>query len=188
MINFFKKVGPLFRTIFLLICAVGVLILVSQKDFAIQILSIIPVGGFIFIMVIDNMIKSSDDGEPSKTAGVPILNQITNNDLNYVLIIVVRYFGGVKLGAGPLTRAYAKLARDVIKKENITTLVKGYDINISFNYNDIKNIDYILGNSKIISKDFNDTVTYNVYVNEDVLNKLSNYDITINKDIYIEKE
>ncbi len=138
--------------------------------------------------VIDNIIKSSDDKEPSKTARIPILNQIINNNLNYVLIVVVRYFGGVKLGAGPLTRAYAKLARDVIKKENIITLVKGYDININFNYNDIKNIDYILGNSRIISKNFNDIVTYNVYVNEDVLSKLSNYDVIINKDIYIEKE
>jgi uncharacterized YigZ family protein len=138
--------------------------------------------------VIDNDIRSSDNGEPSGTAGNPILNQITSNDLNYVLIIVVRYFGGVKLGVGPLTRAYAKLARDVIKKENIITLINGYDVNISFNYNDIKDIDYILGNSRIINKEFNDTVKYNAYVSEEILNKLSNYDVEINKEIYIEKE
>lgn len=138
--------------------------------------------------VIDNDIRSSDNGEPSGTAGIPILNQITGNNLNYVLIVVVRYFGGVKLGAGPLTRAYAKLARDVINKENIITLVKGYDIDINFSYNDIKNIDYILGNSKILDKEFNDIVRYNVYVNEDILNQLSNYDIKIKKEIYIEKE
>jgi len=138
--------------------------------------------------VIDNDIRSSDNGEPSGTAGMPILNQITSNSLNYVLIIVVRYFGGVKLGAGPLTRAYAKLAREVIRKENIITLVKGYDIDICFNYNDIKNIDYILTNSKIINKEFNDVVVYNVCVNEDILGKLSNYNVNINKEIYIEKE
>ena len=138
--------------------------------------------------VIDNDIRSSDNGEPSGTAGNPILNQITSNNLNYVLIIVVRYFGGVKLGAGPLTRAYAKLAREVITKENIITLVKGYDINISFNYNDIKNIDYILTNSRILSKEFNDNVIYNVYVNKDTLDKLSNYNVNVNKEIYIEKE
>ena len=73
---------------------------------------------YCFGYVIDNMVKSSDDGEPSGTAGNPILNQSTSNELNYVLVVVVRYFGGVKLGAGPLTRAYAKVARDVIKKEN----------------------------------------------------------------------
>ena len=138
--------------------------------------------------VIDNDIRSSDNGEPSGTAGMPILNQITSNNLNYVLIIVVRYFGGVKLGAGPLTRAYAKLAREVIEKENIITLVKGYDVNVSFNYSDIKNIDYILINSRILTKEFNDNVVYNVYVSEDTLDKLSTYNISINKEIYIEKE
>ena len=99
--------------------------------------------------VIDNDIKSSDDGEPSKTAGIPILNQITSNNLNYTLIIVIRYFGGVKFGTGLLTRTYAKMARDVIKKDNIITLEKGYDIDIIFNYDNIKNIDYILNSSKI---------------------------------------
>lgn len=138
--------------------------------------------------VIDDIIRSSDDGEPSKTAGAPILNQITSNNLNYVLIVVVRFFGGVKLGVGPLTRAYAKLARDVIDKDNIAILVKGYDIDIVFNYDNIKNIDYILNNSNIISKEFNDNVKYNVHVNEVTLNKLSNYNIKVNKEMYIEKE
>lgn len=138
--------------------------------------------------VIDNDIKSSDDGEPAKTAGNPILNQITSNNLNYVLIVVIRYFGGVKFGTGLLTRTYAKLARDVIREDNIITLVKGYDIDITFNYDNIKNIDYILNTSKILNKDFNENVRYNAYVKEDVLSQLSNYDVEINKEIYIEKE
>ena len=138
--------------------------------------------------VIDNDIKSSDDGEPSKTAGSPILNQITSNNLNYTLIIVVRYFGGVKLGVGPLTRAYAKVAREVIKENNIITLVKGYDILITFNYNNIKDIDYILKDSHIINKVFDNSITYNALVTSDTLNKLNNYNTKINKEIYIEKE
>lgn len=138
--------------------------------------------------VIDNDIKSSDDGEPSKTAGLPILNQILSNHLNYTLIIVIRYFGGVKLGTGPLTRAYAKVARNVINKNNIVTLEKGYNININFNYNDIKDVEHILGNSKIIDKTFDNDIVYNVYVNNETLNKLSKYKIIINKEIYIEKE
>ena len=138
--------------------------------------------------VIDNDIKSSDDNEPSKTAGIPILNQIINNKLNYTLIIVVRYFGGVKLGVGPLTRAYAKVAREVITPNNIITLTKGYDINITFTYNDIKNIDYLLKDSYIINKTFKDKITYNVIVSKDILDKLNNYNITINKETYIEKE
>lgn len=54
--------------------------------------------------------KSSDDGEPSGTAGKPILNLILNEDLMNVCICVVRYFGGIKLGAGGLTRAYGNCA------------------------------------------------------------------------------
>ena len=138
--------------------------------------------------VIDSDIRANDDNEPSGTAGYPILNQITSNNLNYTLIVVVRYFGGIKLGAGPLTRAYAKVARNVIDRNNIVMLEKGYDISINFNYNDIKDIDYILGNCKIINKFFDNDITYNVYVNNNTLNKLSKYNVTINRDMYIEKE
>ena len=138
--------------------------------------------------VIDSDIRANDDNEPSGTAGYPILNQITSNNLNYTLIVVIRYFGGIKLGAGPLTRAYAKIARNVINSNNIVMLEKGYDISINFNYNDIKDIDYILGNCKIINKFFDNDITYNVYVNNDTLNKLSKYNVTINRDMYIEKE
>lgn len=138
--------------------------------------------------VISSDVKASDDNEPSGTAGYPILNQITSNNLNYTLIIVVRYFGGTKLGAGPLTRTYAKVAREVIREDNIIKLEKGYDINIIFDYNDIKDIDYILGNSKIISKSFNENIVYNVYVDNATFTKLSKYNITMNKEIYIEKE
>ena len=136
--------------------------------------------------VIDNDIKSSDDREPSKTAGLPILNQILGSNLNYTLIVVVRYFGGTKLGTGLLTRTYAEVARSVINSDNIINLVKGYNITISFDYNNIKDIDYILGNSKIISKAFNNGIIYNALVTKDILDRLSNYNIIINKELYIE--
>ena len=137
--------------------------------------------------IIDNDIKMNDDGEPTGTAGNPILKQIQNNNLNYTLIIVIRYFGGIKLGVGPLTRTYAKVAREVIDKDNIIELVKGYDIDITFNYNDIKNIDYLLNNSKIINKNFDNNITYNVHVTKETLDTLSNYNIKIIKEIFIEK-
>lgn len=138
--------------------------------------------------VIDSDIRANDDNEPSGTAGYPILNQITSNNLNYTLIAVIRYFGGIKLGVGPLTRTYAKVAREVIRDNNIIELEKGYDIDIIFNYNDIKDVDYILGNSKVIDKSFNENIIYNVYVNKSVLDNLSKYNTIINKEIYIEKE
>ena len=71
---------------------------------------------FCFAYSINGQEKAFDDGEPSHTAGLPILNVIHMKNLNNILIVVVRYFGGVKLGAGPLTRAYSKSASEIIKK------------------------------------------------------------------------
>lgn len=65
---------------------------------------------------IDNLIKKSDDKEPGGTAGLPIYTIIERNNLNNCLIVIVRYFGGIKLGAGGLLRAYSSGANNVIKK------------------------------------------------------------------------
>ena len=59
---------------------------------------------------IDSIVKKSDDKEPATTAGSPILNIIEMKDLNHILIVIPRYFGGIKLGAGGLIRAYGKTA------------------------------------------------------------------------------
>ncbi len=60
--------------------------------------------------------RCSDDGEPTGTAGTPILGAIKGEGLSNTLCVVVRYFGGVKLGAGGLIRAYASTARDVLRQ------------------------------------------------------------------------
>ena len=71
---------------------------------------------FPYAYKIDNLVKKSDDKEPSNTAGTPIYNIIMQNNLNNVLILVVRYFGGTLLGSGLLTRTYLNSAKEVIKK------------------------------------------------------------------------
>mgnify|MGYP005837448643 CR=1 FL=1 len=63
--------------------------------------------------------RSSDNGEPSGTAGKPILNVLQKKDMTNVLCVVIRYFGGIKLGAGGLVRAYTKSASEVIKLVNL---------------------------------------------------------------------
>ena len=63
---------------------------------------------YCYAYIIDAFKKASDDGEPSKTAGMPMLNVLEKNGLDHVLAIVIRYFGGVKLGAGGLVRAYSQ--------------------------------------------------------------------------------
>ena len=69
-----------------------------------------------FAYSINGKEKAFDDGEPNHTAGLPILNVIHLKKMDNVLIVVIRYFGGIKLGAGPLTRAYSKSASEIIKK------------------------------------------------------------------------
>ena len=68
-----------------------------------------------YVYKIDQEIKKSDDKEPSGTSGMPILNILEKNNLNHTLIAVVRYFGGIKLGAGGLIRAYSNAVKEVIK-------------------------------------------------------------------------
>ena len=116
------------------------------------------------------------------------MKQIEGNGLNYVLLVIVRYFGGIKLGIGPLTRTYSKMAGEVIKKACKVSLVKGYNVNVSFSYKEIKKVDFILKDSKVIDKVFDNNVSYNAIVTKETLEKLSKYDISINKEVYIEKE
>lgn len=70
---------------------------------------------FPYAYIIDNNIKKSDDKEPLNTAGLPILNVLQKKELNNILCIVVRYFGGIKLGHGGLIRAYYKAVSETLK-------------------------------------------------------------------------
>lgn len=137
--------------------------------------------------IINDYKKSSDDGEPSGTAGIPILNVLEKENITNVLAIVVRYFGGIKLGAGGLVRAYSKAVREAIKNSNLIELANGKKIEINFNYSDEKNINYILKEEQIIKKDYSDKVTYIALIKDNILEKLKNYNYKVLKDTYIEK-
>ena len=78
--------------------------------------------------------RSNDDGEPSNSAGQPILGQINANQLTNILIVVVRYFGGTLLGVGGLIRAYRSAAADAIEKSEIITrtINRIYQLNFSY--------------------------------------------------------
>ena len=116
-----------------------------------------------YAYIIDNNEKYEDDGEPNGTAGMPILNVLQKENLKNVLCVVIRYFGGIKLGAGGLVRAYSKACKEAI----ITKILeKGYKIKISFKYNDVKKIDYLLKNSQIINKDYDLKTSYIFLIKE----------------------
>ncbi|MBF0787853.1 MULTISPECIES: YigZ family protein [unclassified Streptococcus] len=78
--------------------------------------------------------RSSDDGEPSGTAGVPMLTVLENNQLTNVAAVVTRYFGGIKLGAGGLIRAYAGSVASAISEIGIVKVKKQQGIAITMNY------------------------------------------------------
>jgi uncharacterized YigZ family protein len=84
--------------------------------------------------------RANDDGEPSNSAGIPILGQIQSFDLSNVLIGVVRYFGGTKLGVGGLIQAYKAAAKDAIEEGKIVEKQVFEHFEIKFNYNEMPEI------------------------------------------------
>lgn len=113
--------------------------------------------------------KCSDDGEPSGTAGIPILNILKKKNIGNTLAIVIRYFGGIKLGAGGLIRAYSNSVIGALNLTNIIELTNGYLIELEFSYDQIKLVDYILNDKKIINKYYNDNIIYTFYLTEEEL-------------------
>ena len=122
-----------------------------------------------YAYIVNGHEKVSDDGEPSGTAGMPILNVLKKNSLTNVLAIVVRYFGGIKLGAGGLLRAYSNSITDALKQTQIIELEYGYLVEITFKHENIKLIDYMLSNKNIIKKSYEEDITYEFYLNKNEL-------------------
>ena len=86
--------------------------------------------------------KSSDDGEPSGTAGAPMLNILQKNNLCNVLIVVTRYFGGILLGTGGLVRAYSDALDYAIKKSTIEKQVVGFELQVILDYGEFEKLQY----------------------------------------------
>ena len=128
---------------------------------------------YCYAYIINNHEKCSDNGEPSGTAGMPILNVLKQNDLTNILCVVIRYFGGIKLGAGGLIRAYSTSASEALNKAIITNIVNGYNITIEFSYDNLKQIDYLLKNIDI-KKDYQTNITYNFNITETKFNQIEN--------------
>ena len=113
-----------------------------------------------------NLQKSNDDGEPGGTAGNPILETLKKNDLTDTIVVVTRYFGGIKLGAGGLIRAYshtAALGIDAAKIVRMTTFQK---ISLTIEYNFLATVENFLRkkNIRVESSDYADVVTLNILI------------------------
>ena len=105
-----------------------------------------------------------DDGEPGGTAGKPMINVLRKNELHNVTAVVTRYFGGIKLGAGGLVRAYSKSVMEAIGEAEILE-IEEYDVyTLTFEYSEIKTTDSEVRNNslEVIDKQYSDKVIYDV--------------------------
>ncbi len=111
--------------------------------------------------------KYDDDGEPSRTAGLPMLDVLLKNQLTNVLSVTVRYFGGIKLGAGGLVRSYANSVSNSIKESTFAYLQNLLTISISVPFSEIGHVEHLLRkNYQLKDTKYSNNVTYFVVINE----------------------
>ena len=117
---------------------------------------------------------SSDDGEPSGTAGAPMLNLLVKNNLVNVLVVVTRYFGGILLGTGGLVRAYTTATMNVIQKCDIVLQEKGEELKVEISYDEFEKFKYYckINNINIINIDYGENVQVYIETNEQEKNKI----------------
>jgi uncharacterized YigZ family protein len=117
----------------------------------------------------DHIQKANDDGEPSGTAGVPILEVLKKKKLKDTVVVITRYFGGIKLGAGGLIRAYGKATSEGLETAGIVERRLVQVIHVKIDYTWLGKVEKELRESEYIIKEIHylDIVEVEVYVNED---------------------
>jgi len=99
-----------------------------------------------FDQIVEN---SSDDGEPKGTSGKPTLNVLAGNELVNTAVIIVRYFGGIRLGTGGLVKAYSDATNLVIEHSTVETYVKLTQMSLTLSYSQLSQIEYIVNSFQI---------------------------------------
>jgi uncharacterized YigZ family protein len=102
--------------------------------------------------------RANDDGEPSNSSGMPVLGQIRSNNLTDILIVVVRYFGGTKLGVPGLINAYKTAAADAISNSVIVEKNVNHVFELQFDYAELSFVERVISelNIDVVSRDFTD--------------------------------
>lgn len=125
----------------------------------------------------NNIKRSSDDGEPSGTAGIPILSVLEKNNLNEMCALVVRYFGGIKLGAGGLVRAYSSAVSETLKDKTLYQDITYPKYELKLTYELANKIEHFLKNNVILLDTKYDTeITYYFALDDkNKIEKISEY-------------
>lgn len=131
--------------------------------------------------------KSSDDGEPSGTAGAPMLTILAKNELVNVLVIVTRYFGGILLGTGGLVKAYSKACTLGIQKAQIIQKEVAKMYTVELEYTDLNQFQYLAQKNQItiLKQEYLTNVLLDIAVkNEDLFQKMISKDIQLKNITY----
>lgn len=147
-----------------------------------------------YAYIVDGIEKCSDDGEPSKTAGAPMLDILKKNQFTNVLVIVTRYFGGILLGTGGLVRAYSEATKRVIENSDVVEIVSGERYIIEVSYENVNNVLYWCNklNIKICENVYETSIKLTIEsTKEDKEKLINNVEIenikVVNSNIFIEK-
>ena len=124
-------------------------------------------------MIFDNIQRSNDDGEPSGTAGLPMLECLRHKDLNNVVMIVVRYFGGTLLGTGGLVKAYQQSTLAAIEKAVLTLPVEAGLYTVSVSYDLINRMEMLLRKeAEIRDRQYDEHVTFTYLSEKDLTRQI----------------
>ena len=131
---------------------------------------------YVYKVVEEDAFKASDDGEPSGTAGVPMLNIVNGRNLSNILVVVTRYFGGILLGTGGLVRAYSLATTTALDDSNIIKQEMGLEASFNVEYKELEEVKYHLKNRNIVisSQEYLENVKVFVEGREEDILKLQN--------------
>lgn len=130
---------------------------------------------YAYVLRENNICRSSDDGEPSGTAGVPVLDVLLKENLVDVCVVVTRYFGGTLLGAGGLVRAYSHGSKIAVESGHIITMATCKILSVSVDYSFYDRMNLLLENAgtNIMDSEFTDAVKIKFSLKSDRVNRLS---------------
>lgn len=129
---------------------------------------------YAYIIRSNNIARFSDDGEPSKSAGAPIMDILSRKGISDCLVTVVRYFGGTLLGVGGLVRAYSKSAGDAIDNAGIITMAQCKRFGITVSYSDWGKLQNVVksAGAEITKSDFAENIYAEITVKSELSEKL----------------